>query len=59
VTRQPSGEPIAIAHAHDTEKKMVTMMRSMWTLTVGADRLVFNAAEASGNVYTALLPPTD
>jgi Tol biopolymer transport system component/predicted Ser/Thr protein kinase len=55
-TLEPTGEPFAIAHAHETEKKMLTAMRSMWSLSVGADRLVFNAARASGNVYTAQLP---
>ena len=28
----------------------------MWTLEVGGDRLVFNAGEMTGDVYTAMLP---
>jgi hypothetical protein len=56
MTRQPVGEPIPIAHAHDTQQKLLTSMRSMWSLAVGADRLVYNAARSSGNVYTAMLP---
>jgi len=27
----------------------------MWTLDVGRDRLVFNASEVTGDVYTAML----
>jgi hypothetical protein len=27
----------------------------MWTLEVGGDRLVFNAGELTGDVYTAML----
>jgi hypothetical protein len=27
----------------------------MWTLDVGRDRLVFNAGEVTGDVYTAML----
>jgi hypothetical protein len=29
----------------------------MWTLEVGGDRLVFNAGEMTGDVYTAMLEP--
>jgi Tol biopolymer transport system component len=55
-THQPVGDPIPIAHAHDSEQKLLSSMRSMWSLAVGQDRLVYNAARSSGNVYTALLP---
>jgi hypothetical protein len=34
---------------------MMTMRRGMWTLDVGNDRLVFNAGEMTGDVYTAML----
>jgi Tol biopolymer transport system component/predicted Ser/Thr protein kinase len=56
-TRRPVGEPFAVAHAHDSSMKMLPVQRGVWSLAVGADRLVFNAAEATGDVYTATLPP--
>jgi hypothetical protein len=31
------------------------VLRTMWTLDVARDRLVFNAAETEGDVYTAML----
>jgi Tol biopolymer transport system component/predicted Ser/Thr protein kinase len=56
-TRQPVGEPFAVAHAHVSSMKMLGVQRGLWSVAVGADRLVFNAAEATGDVYTATLPP--
>jgi Tol biopolymer transport system component len=56
-TRQPVGEPLAVAHAHDSSMKMLMVQRGIWSLAVGEDRLVFNAAAATGDVYTAMLPP--
>jgi hypothetical protein len=38
---------------------MLVVQRTVWSLAVGRDRLVFNAAAASGDAYTALLPPLD
>jgi hypothetical protein len=35
--------------------KMMPMNRSMWNLEVGRGRLVFNAGEMTGDVYTAML----
>jgi hypothetical protein len=35
--------------------KMMELARHMWTLEVGGDRLVFNAGEITGDVYTAML----
>jgi hypothetical protein len=58
-TLRPTGEPMAIVHAHDAEKRMLTLKREVWSLAVGADRLIFNAALSRGNVYTAQLPPVD
>jgi Tol biopolymer transport system component/predicted Ser/Thr protein kinase len=58
-THHPVGEPFPVAHAHDSQMKMMVLQRNVWSLAVAADRLVFNAAEASGDVYTALLPPID
>ncbi len=45
-----------MTHAHDSQMEMPAMHRGAWSLAVGADRLVFNAVEATGNVYTTLLP---
>jgi Tol biopolymer transport system component len=58
-TRRPVGEPIPVAHAHSTDMRMLVVQRTVWSLAVGRDRLVFNAAATSGDVYTALLPPLD
>ena len=54
-TREPVGDPFAVAHAHTSSMKMTPMHRSMWSLEVGTGRLVFNAVEMTGDVYTALL----
>jgi len=54
-TKEPVGEPFAVAHAHTSTMKMMPINRSMWSLEVGNGRLVFNAAEMTGDVYTALL----
>jgi len=54
-TKAPIGEPFSAAHAHTTSIRMTTVRRSMWTLDVGRDRLVFNASEITGDVYTAML----
>jgi hypothetical protein len=56
-TRQPVGEPIPVVHAHDSSMAMLPVQRGVWSLAVGGDRLVFNAAEGTGDVYTAMLPP--
>jgi len=56
-TKTPIGEVFSVAHAHTSSMRMMTVRRSMWTLAVGHDRLVFNAAEASGDVFTAMLDP--
>jgi len=55
MTKEPTGEPFAVAHAHTSSMRMLALQRMMWTLEVGSDRLVFNASEATGDVYTAML----
>jgi hypothetical protein len=57
MTKEPIGEPFTVAHAHTSSMRMFALQRLMWTLDVGDDRLVFNASEAKGNVYTAMLEP--
>jgi len=54
-TREPVGDPFSIAHAHTSSMSMMPMNRSMWNLEVGRGRLVFNAGEMTGDVYTAML----
>jgi Tol biopolymer transport system component len=54
-TKVPFGEPFPVAHAHSSAIKMMSFAKHMWTLEVGGDRLVFNAGEMTGDVYTAML----
>ena len=54
-TREPAGDPFPIAHAHASSMKMAPIQRGAWTLDVGSDRLVFNAGEMTGSIYTAML----
>jgi hypothetical protein len=55
-TGSPEGEPFAVVHAHTTAMDMQLPIKSVWTLAVGGDRLVFNAEESTGNLYTVQLP---
>ena len=50
-------EPFAVVHAHLSSMEMVAPTRGMWTLEVASGRLVFNASEMTGDVYTAMLEP--
>jgi tricorn protease-like protein len=54
-TKAPIGKPFPVVHLHAASMNMMAMARFMWNLEVGADRLVFNAGEMSGDVYTAIL----
>jgi len=54
-TRQPTGEPFAVVHAHSSAMSMQMPARWFSTLAVARGRLVFNAAATSGEVYTMLL----
>ncbi|MEJ2189665.1 MAG: hypothetical protein P8Y93_09685, partial [Acidobacteriota bacterium] len=54
-TKAPIEAPYAAVHAHQSRMEMLSMNRSMWNLEVGRDRLVFNAGEITGDVYTAVL----
>ncbi|HOC41611.1 MAG TPA: protein kinase [Thermoanaerobaculales bacterium] len=57
VTRRPAGEPFAVLHAHRSDMKMLRPEKSWFSLAVGRGRLVFNAAETTGEIYTAMLEP--
>jgi serine/threonine protein kinase len=54
-TRLPVDDPFVVAHAHESEMRMLPFAKQMWSLEVGADRLIFNAGEFTGDVYTAML----
>jgi serine/threonine protein kinase len=55
ITKQPEDDPFPVAHAHSADMMMLPFAKHMWTLEVGGDRLVFNAGELTGDVYTAML----
>jgi hypothetical protein len=55
ITKAPRGDAFSVAHAHFAEMMMLPFAKDMWSLDVGRDRLVFNAGELSGGVYTAML----
>jgi len=59
VTKTPIGDEFPVVHAHISTTKMMSFMRSAWTLEVAGNRLVFNAGEMTGDVYTAQLEPAD
>jgi dipeptidyl aminopeptidase/acylaminoacyl peptidase len=54
-TKRPVGEAFPVVHAHGSNMNTLSMSRFMWNLEVGDDRLVFNAGELTGDVYTAML----
>jgi Tol biopolymer transport system component len=54
-SRMPVGEPFPVAHAHASAMHRMPFGRGNWTLEVGGNRLVFNAEEMEGDVYTAML----
>jgi hypothetical protein len=55
-TKRPRGDPVPVVHAHRSAMKLWGP-RSGWALSVARGRLVFNAAEMTGNVYTGMLGP--
>ena len=54
-TKEPEGDPFSVAHGHTSAKTRMPFAKHMWSLEVGDDRLVFNAGEIKGDVYTAML----
>jgi Tol biopolymer transport system component/predicted Ser/Thr protein kinase len=52
---EAAGEPFAVVHAHDSAMKMSVPRKRGYTLSVGRGRLIFNAGEMSGEIYTAML----
>jgi hypothetical protein len=55
-SKKPVGEAFPVVHAHSANMQRLPFARFMWTLEVGGNRLVLNAGEMTGDVYTALLP---
>jgi dipeptidyl aminopeptidase/acylaminoacyl peptidase len=55
-TKAPRGEPFAVFHAHRNPWRMGAP-RGAFSLSVSHHRLVFNAAELTGSVLMAKLPP--
>jgi len=55
-TKRPRGEPVAVFHAHRNPWRM-SLPRGGFSFRVGRDRIVFNAAEITGNVLIGRLPP--
>jgi Tol biopolymer transport system component len=54
-SKKPAGEPFAVVHAHDAAMKMSVPTRLGYSLSVGRGRLIFNAGEMRGEIYTAEL----
>jgi Tol biopolymer transport system component/predicted Ser/Thr protein kinase len=48
-------DPFPVTHGHASPMKRMPFAKPMWTLEVGGNRLVFNASEITGDVYTAML----
>jgi hypothetical protein len=55
-TKRPRGEPFAVFHGHRNPRRLIGP-RTAFSFTVGRDRIVFNAAEITGNVLMGRLPP--
>jgi hypothetical protein len=54
-TKRPRGEPVAVFHAHGNPWR-TSLPRGGYSLAVGRDRIVFNAAEITGDVLMGRLP---
>jgi serine/threonine protein kinase len=55
-TGHPTGDPFAVVHAHTMKADMQFPSKEPWILAVGGHRLVFNAGELTGDLFTAVLP---
>jgi Tol biopolymer transport system component/predicted Ser/Thr protein kinase len=55
-TKRPRGEPFAVFHAHRSPWRTLGP-RDAFSFAVGRDRLVFLAAQLTGNVLMGQLPP--
>ena len=55
-TKRPRGEPVAVFHAHRSPWRLFGP-RAAFSFAVGSDRLVFLAAQITGDVLMSQLPP--
>jgi hypothetical protein len=55
-TKRPRGEPLAVFHAHRSPWRLFGP-RAAFSFAVGSDRLVFLAAQVTGDVLMGQLPP--
>jgi dipeptidyl aminopeptidase/acylaminoacyl peptidase len=56
-TGRLSDEPFVALHLHRTNRRLMSGPRWAHSLAVAPGRLVFNAAELTGNIYALHLPP--
>jgi hypothetical protein len=57
LTKRPSGPPFAVLHAHRNRMKMSLPDPWWFSIAVSDRRLVLNAGEWTGEIYTGLLAP--
>ena len=57
VSRQRRGAPFSVFHAHGATISLGAIQGMMFNIAVAADRLVFNGAEQSGNIWVTRLDP--
>lgn len=55
-SKRPRGEPVPVFHAHRCPWRLIGP-RAAFSFAVGRDRLVFLAADLTGNVLLGQLPP--
>ena len=55
LTKAPRGEPVAVVHAHRNPR--IGPPRGSFSVSVGRSRLVFSAANVTGDILMAQLPP--
>ena len=52
-TKHPTGSPFAVQHFHNATRSLIQMTTNALGLSATRDKLVFNLAEISGNVWMA------
>lgn len=55
VDMRPAGAPIAVYHSHQSRRRLENLDITPFEMSVGRDRIVFNQAELTGNIW--LLEP--
>jgi Tol biopolymer transport system component/tRNA A-37 threonylcarbamoyl transferase component Bud32 len=56
-TRQPSGGPFPVFHAHSARRSLQRVPLSLLEISVARDKLVFNMVERTGNIWLARPQP--